>query len=243
MFAKQQGLPFFIENDNWQYTYEKGWHDYFSSLNDFKDAGKYTEVKRYRHPDPMDLPQFSLREYVAAIKNIFVLTSELQKKVDDYADSIGGEFTSLYIRRGDKVIEMPLIAIDDILAQTDIKDDGRNIYLQTDDYTCVEIIKDKFPSCNIMTLTPVHKRGADNQKMRDWRPEERKVEMEELLIATAVFVRCKKGWSYYLSNVGTFHKLFGYDVIELYTDLKYSREHVKKVYSLDTVGNPYELTI
>ena len=242
MYAKQNNLPFFIEHDKWQYTYKEGWHDYFTSLEDFKENSQYTELKRYRsHSDQEDLPQYSLREYIACIKEIFVLKDELKKRVDDFISQIGGDFTSLYIRRGDKKNEVELIPIDDILAQVAIKDDGGNIYLQTDDYAVVDTIKSKFPSCKVFTTTPENKHGANNKKMVNWQAEDRKNETEELLVAVSIFVRCKKGWTYYLSNVGTFHKLFGYDVVDLYVDSKHTKEYVEEKYSLDTVGNPYAL--
>jgi len=242
LYAKNNKFSHFIENNKWQYTYQKGWHDYFTSLKDFDGSQQYSTVKRYSAHNAQDMPEYSIREYIECIKEIFILNDELKKRVEDYIATIGSEYTSLYVRRGDKITEMALIPIDDILSQTDIIDDGRSIFLQTDDYSVVGIIKDKFPSCKIFTLTSENSKGADNRKMLDWTPEERKRETEELLVSVSVFVRAKKGWTYYLSNVGTFHKLFGYDNINLYID-KHSRENVDKAYSLDNKGSPYSLTI
>jgi len=241
LFAKERGSPFFIEHDNWQYTFEKGWHDYFTSLNDFKDEGQFKEIKRYRPHFGDDIPEYTIKQYVDCIKEIFILNDTINSRVEEFIGKIGGEYTSLYVRRGDKVNEMPLISIDDILKQTDIQDDGRNIFLQSDDSSVIGDIKTRFPSCNVLTLTPDNKSGANNADMTRWKPEQRKHETEELLISCAVFVRAQKGWSYYHSNVGTFHKLFGYNTIQLYIDNTHTKEEVDNVYNLNYKGSPYAL--
>ena len=243
LYAKENKWPYFIEHNNWQYTYKDGWHDYFKTLEYFNQNDKKYTVKKYSAHYANDIPEYTIREYIECIKEIFVLNDDLTKRVEDFITMINGEYTSLYVRRGDKVNEMDLIPIDNILSQTDIVDDGRSIFLQTDDYRVVGTIKEKFPSCKIFTLTPENKHGADNGKMLSWTPEERKKETEELLDSVSIFVRAKKGWTYYLSNVGTFHKLFGYDNINLYIDSKHNRESVDKAYSLDNKGSPYSLTI
>ena len=92
-----------------------------------------------------------------------------------------------------------------------------------------------------MTLTPKTKRGANNTHMLQWTPQERKDDTEELLVSAAIFVRAKRGWTYYHSNVGTFHKLFAYQTVNFYVDHKHTIEEVNAVYSLDHKGNPYAL--
>jgi hypothetical protein len=240
LYAKHNNLPFFLHHEDWQYLYKLGWHDYLTSLKYF-EPDKYPNARKFRHADAQDIPEYSIREYIDCIKEIFVLKDELKARVEKYVASIGGEYTSLFIRRGDKAAEMELISIDDILVQTDIKDDGRRLFIQTDDYAIVLEIEKRFPSCKIFTLTPEHKRGAHNGQMINWTPEERRADTEELLVSVAVFVRAKKGWTYYLSNVGTFHKLSGYDNITFYIDSKNTRESVDRAYNLDNKGSPYSL--
>ena len=127
-----------------------------------------------------------------------------------------GEYTSLYVRRGDKIDEMPLISLENILGQTTIRDDGRTLFVQTDDYTVVKDMMSKFPSCKIKTLTKETAGGANNQDMLKWSPEERKAHTEELLISCAVTARAKDGWTYDKSNVGMAIKLLGGDRMHLY---------------------------
>ena len=241
LFAKEQGLPFFIEHDNWQYTYQKGWHDYFTTLNVFDNKLNFNKVKRYRAHITHDIPEYSIQQYIDCIKEIFILHDSLRARVEDFIKSMNGDYTSLYIRRGDKINEMALISIDDILKQTDIRDDGRTIFLKTDDFSVVEDIKNRFPSCNIMTLTSNTKRGANNADMIKWTPQQRRDDTEELLISAAIFARAKRGWTYYHSNVGTFHKLSAYDTVNLYIDDKHTIEEVNAVYALDYKGPPYGL--
>lgn len=241
LFAKEQGYPFFIEHDSWQYSYKEGWHDYFTSLDVLKDENGFKEIKRYRPHESGDIPEYSIAQYISAIKEIFKLNKTLLKRVEEVIETLGNDYTSLYVRRGDKVNEMPLITIEDILKQTDIQDDGGSIFLQTDDFGVVSDIKNRFPSCNIVTLTPDKKVGANNAVMTSWSPQQRKIETEELLISCAVFVRAAKGWSYYHSNVGTFHKLSGYNNIEFYIDNKHTKEELDKVYNLNHKGSPYSL--
>jgi hypothetical protein len=240
LFAKERNSPFFIEHDGWQYTYKDGWHDYFKSLNVFKDEDQFKEVKKYRPHIGDDIPEYTIQQYIDCIKEIFILNDDLQQRVDDYMKQMQ-EYTSLYVRRGDKINEMALISIDEILSQTDIQDDGRTIFLQTDDFSVVSDIRNRFPSCNIMTLTPDKKKGADNTKMTRWKSEQIRAETEELLISCSIFVKATKGWTYYHSNVGTFHKLSSYDKIELYVDSAHSKESVENVYKLDHKGPPYAL--
>jgi len=241
LFAKERGSPFFVEHDNWQYTYEKGWHDYFTTLNIFKDDTQFTDVKRYRAHITDDIPEYTIQQYIECIKEIFVLNDSLQGRVEEFIKTINGEYTSLYIRRGDKINEMTLISIDDVLKQTDIKDDGRNFFLKTDDFSVVEDIQNRFPSCNIITLTPNTKRGANNINMLQWTAQQRKEDTEELLISAAIFARAKIGWTYYHSNVGTFHKLSAYQTVHFYIDDKHTMEEVNAVYALDYKGPPYGL--
>ena len=241
LFAKERGQPFFIEHDNWQYTYKEGWHDYFTTLTLFTDDATYSEVKRYRAHIGHDIPEYTIQQYIDTIKEIFVLQPRLQTRVEEVIQEINGEYTSLYIRRGDKVNEMALVSIDNVLQQTDIIDDGRKIFLKTDDYTVVEEIKGRLPSCSIISLTPSTKRGADNMNMLQWSPEERKEDTEELLVSAGVFIRAKRGWTYYHSNVGTFHRLSAYTTVKFYIDSKHTMEEINAVYALDHKGSPYSL--
>jgi hypothetical protein len=229
LYAKKINAPFFIEHDNWQYTYKDGWHDYFKSLNVFNKDDQFDLIEFFniRDTDNTILSKGDVdneRDMRKALKETFILQDSIQASIDEYIKEIGGEYTSLYVRRGDKITERQLVPLDDILAQTTIKDDGRIIFVQTDDYNLVKDMRGRFPSCKIMTLTSETAHGANNMMMLDLTPEQRKKDTEELLISCVVSARANIGWSYYASNVGYFIKLLGHDNIQLYLDAVPSKE-------------------
>ena len=71
------------------------------------------------------------------------------------------------------------------------------------------------PSCKIKTLTKEIAKGAKNNEMLSWTPEERKEHTEELLKSCVITARANTGWSYYMSNVGHFIKLLGFNNINI----------------------------
>ena len=233
LYAKRQGVPFFIDHDNWHYTYKNGWHDYFKSLTVLNKNEHFDSIEKVGI-DPMNdvMRTFTNADLIEAVKETFILNDDLQAKVDAYVKDLG-VYTSLYVRRGDKINEMALISLDDILAQTNIRDDGRKMFVQTDDYSVVKDMMGKFPSCKIKTLTKDNASGSNNVDMVKWSPEDRKEHTEELLMSCAITARAKEGWTYYLSNVGHTIKLLGYDVMNVYTDTKATKEEVQKKYALD----------
>ena len=181
----------------------------------------------------------TVKEYIKALKETFILHDTLQEFIDSYIkNELNNNYTSIFVRRGDKIDEIELISLDKILAQTTIKDDGRTIFVQTDDYSIVNEMKSKFPSCKIKTLTKEIAKGAKNNEMLSWTPEERKEHTDELLQSCVITARANIGWTYHMSNVGTFIKLLGYDTMNIYVDDNHSKESVDKAYNLDHIGPP-----
>jgi hypothetical protein len=236
LYAKKLNVPFFIEHDNWQYTYKDGWHDYFKSLNILNKEDHYDEIERFKNGARNDImDKFTNADIVQAIKETFILQDYIQSSIDSYIKEIGDDYTSLYVRRGDKASEVAFMSLDDIIAQTTIKDDGGKIFVQTDDFSIVKDMRNKLPSCKIMTLTKENAAGSTNSELHNWTPEQRKEHVEELLISCVVTARAKIGWSYYMSNVGTFIKLLSFNNINLYLDEKYaSKEEINNIFRLDS---------
>jgi len=234
LYAKEKKLPFFIENSDWQYTYKDGWHDYFKSLEVFN--GQFDVVDRYRHYETTRVPFYKISEMISAIKEVFVLNDDLQKRASDYIQNeLNSNYTSLYVRRGDKIDEIPLIPIDKIISQTTIADDGRTIFVQSDDYSVVNDIKGRFPSCKVLSLTQSTATVANNRNLINQSPEQRKAHAEELIVASYITSKAPTGWSYYGSNVGCCIKLLGYENVNLYIDDRYTRENVDKKWGLDII--------
>jgi len=230
LFAKEKGLPFFVEHRDWQYMYKKGWHDYFKSLVVFEDNGQFNEVKRYESHQENDLKEYPISEYIKCIKEIFVLNDELQSRADDYIKKIGGAYTALYVRQGDKSKESSLMSLDEIIKYTGITDNGITLFVETDDYTVVENLKKMLPTCNILTLTAKTNRGSSNKEMLKWSPSERKANADELFMACYILSKANKAFSYAHSNVGRFHKLYAYDIVELYG---HPKEQLNRIFSLN----------
>jgi len=234
IYAKKLNLPFFIEHKNWQYTYKDGWHDYFKSLTVLDNNEQFDSIERFEFNATHEMmKQFTIADFIEAVKETFILNDNIQNAIDSYINNIGGDYTSLYVRRGDKITEMALVPLDDILAQTTITDDGRKIFVQTDDYSIINEMKNKFPSCTIMTLTKENAHGSKNYDMLNWTPEQRKENTEELLMSCVISARATIGWTYHQSNVGIFIKLFGYDNINIYVDDKNMKEEGEKRFKLD----------
>lgn len=241
LYAKKLNLPFFIEHNNWQYTYKDGWHDYFKSLNVLNKEEHFDTIERFENgATNAIMDEFTMADFIEAIKETFILQDSIQASIDSYIKEMGSDYNSLYVRRGDKVVEMELISLDTILAQTSIKDDGRVIFVQTDDYNVVKDMRSKFPSCRIMTLIKENVFGSTNHHMLNWTPEERKEHTEELLKSCVITARANTGWSYYMSNVGHFIKLLGFNNINIYVDdINTSKEDINNMYRLETKWKDY----
>jgi hypothetical protein len=235
LYAKKQNIPFFIDHDNWHYTFKEGWHDYFEGLNILDKNEKFDTIERFENGATNSImDELTVGEIIEGITETFILKGDIQTSIDTYFKEIGGDYTSLYVRRGDKVSEMELIPLDDILAQTTIKDDGRTIFVQSDDYNVVKDMRGKFPSCNILTLTKETDLGSLNGNLVNSTPEQRKEHTEELLKSCVITTRANIGWTYNMSNVGTFIKLFGYNKMKIYTDDRFNKDLVDIMFSLDT---------
>jgi hypothetical protein len=241
LFAKERNVPFFIEHNNWQYTYKDGWHDYFKTLKVFDNNSKYKNIERYENKAEYtgsEIPLYTIKEYINAIREIFILNDPLQKSINTFIKDINSKYNSIYVRRGDKQNDGPLPSLDEILVQTSIKDDGTPIFVQTDDYTSVEEIEKKFPSCKIFTLTEKSERGSNNNNLLNVIPDERKKHTESLLKACVITSKSKNGWSYFDSNVGIFIKLLGYNTVHLYINNTITKEKVDAIMKLNHKGHP-----
>ena len=233
LYAKKLNIPFYVDHDKWHYTFKDGWHDYFKTLNILNKDEKFDNIERFEVGDTNDVTkEFTVADFLEGSKEIFILKDHIQASIDSYIKKIGGDYTSLYVRRGDKVDEMELMPLDDILAQTTIKDDGRTIFVQSDDYNVVKYMRSKFPSCKIITLTKENEMGSFNGDLINCTPEQRKEHTEHLLISCVISARASIGWSYNMSNVGNFIKMYGYDKINIYVDKDHSKEEVDKRYEL-----------
>lgn len=219
IYAKNNKYPFYVNSSKWNYTSKDGWHDYFTSLKEYKDDGSDREIKRYAHFNNIGIPTYKIADYVQAVKEIYAPNAHIDAKVQAYVKE-NGSYNSIYIRRGDKKIDNTMDPIKDLIGHTDLKDDGSKLFVQTDDYAMIKELQDLLPSVEILTTTPKEKHGSHSTDIIMMSPEKRKGETEEFLVSIGIFLAGKNCWTDIRSNVGRFHKFAAFDRVKYYPDYK-----------------------
>ena len=218
IYAKEKGYSFVVKDDGWQYTYKRGWHDYFKSLQDYDSSASYGHQENYKHASVDGVPKYTLGKFNEAMKEIFLLNDDLMARAQSFIDGIGGPYVSIYVRRGDKITgtfkEMEAMDMKTLIDGTGIQDG--NVFVMTDDYAVVDEVKKLLPACKIFTMTEEASRGADADALRNNAPDQRKKHAEELFTSIEVFNRGDKGWADNRSNVGRLLKIRNPDKIILY---------------------------
>jgi len=200
--SKKMGLPFFIIHSNWLYTWDKGWHDYFTTLKiapfsliQIKDNDRFFNV------------HYPLSEYVNSIRELFVLKPELVSRVNRIVGSLPPDFIAVFVRRGDKLIqEAKYIPVSEIFKHIPhTKTD--TFFIQTDDYTVVEEIRSMLPEATIVSTVSPTKRGEFLAIAQNRPSNQVREETEEMLVGISVCLRSSSCWTDSTSNVGRFLKL------------------------------------
>jgi hypothetical protein len=220
--ARETGREFYLKDAEWDGGPLTRWHDGFKTLTVYnKDA--HGEAQDNGHPKFGDMKEYTFSELSDIVKEILVPKDDLAQKAKEFTESIGGPYTSLYMRRGDKIQgchtsskEMDLIPTPDLLKEFGITDDGRRIFVMADDYTAFEEVKKELPSCKVFTLTPETNRGLTQNSIRAFSPEERKKQSDELITSMQVFFDGEKGWADNRSNLGRLLKLGRPEKVNLY---------------------------
>lgn len=220
--AKKTGADYFVkDNADWPYRFEKGWHDYFTTLKMADDLSPYKDVKEYTFYTANELPPYTVRDYADAIRNVYVLRPDLIEKADALKKEMGNNYTSILIRRGDKTNgsrkEMDQLSLEDIFKMTSIKDEPGNLFIATDDYTVIEEAKKLLPSKRIWNLVKENDRGAYLNTIRDEKtPQEKKDHIDTLLISTEVFMGGKPAWTDIRSRTGVFQTRYDWENVKMY---------------------------
>jgi len=227
IYAKKNRGDFYLENSpTWQYTCKGGWSDYFTSLHSIQPDQQlpffYKDTKRFQHLQVDNIPQYTLLEYEQAVKEIYRPSESILNQADTIRRGIGSSYTSLYVRRGDKVSgkfkEMDIVPTEEILARANIKDDGSAIFVQTDDFSVIEEIMKLVPSCRVITMTPPTAKGSFIEELHRLSPDEKRVHTENLLISIEVFLGGATCWTDHRSNVGRLQKLLAFDRVQFYDE-------------------------
>lgn len=239
LYAEEGNYDFFIDHEDWQYTYKEGWHDYFTSLNVWDPSLEYDTVLRMHHGDLTYVKHhFKVSELVRVCKIIFKPKLDYYQKAEEFIEKMDSNYASLYVRRGDKVKgasrEMSELSMYDIVNMTLLESGSKNIFIQTDDYSVVEEIRELIPKAKIFSLTDPSLRGTSQQGITDMNSEDTKKHMEELIVSCLIFVKGTPAWTDHRSNVGRFHKLFMFDTVKLYPVNEFS-----EALSLESYMNPW----
>ena len=230
IYAKEEGRDFYLHDSTWDGGPMSRWHDGFKTLTTYNPDEHGTERHECGHPKYGEMKEYSLSKFNEAVKELFVFNDDIAAKAKEFTDSIGGPYTSVYIRRGDKITgcksaapEMELIRTPELLKVFAIPDDGRKIFVMSDDYTVIEELQKELPSCKMFTLIPETNRGLTQDMIRGFKPEERKAQLDEFLISMQVFLNGEKAWADNRSNLGRLLKIANVDKVNLYPISEHSK--------------------
>ena len=101
--AKSLRIPFYVEDKGWPYTYERGWRDYFRTLE--PPPPILLRPRRVTHITQGSEAHFLLREYVDVSREVFKLQPHLAQRVNAIMASLPANFVAVFVRRGCKLIE------------------------------------------------------------------------------------------------------------------------------------------
>jgi glycerophosphoryl diester phosphodiesterase len=216
IYAKKSGCEFRVKNENWQYGPEKGWHDFFTSLEAYDPAQKATE-ENFRHSTSTS-GKYTVKDYHDAIQEVYKPKEEIIKKAEEFKKKIGGSYVSVYVRRGDKTSgagkEMDAADLSALVKEWGLKDG--NIFVMSDDYGVVDEMKKLLPRAKIFTLTESDDKGFSIHRIQKEGAEVRRKEAEELFTSVEIFHGGEKGWVDNRSNLGRFLKLRDLGKVVLY---------------------------
>jgi hypothetical protein len=226
IYAKKNGYLFYIQHEDWIYTYEKGWHDYFKSLNIFDGKNIFSKVIYYGHQNflensyknnPITLVEYTFNDYIEAINEVFILNDDIIQKANTIVKSMAPEFGSIFIRRGDKITsgESPFFSTSNIFYYTNLLN-YKHIFVQSDSYDTILELKELLPSINIYSTVSESKKGCFHLNYFTMSKDKIKDDTEEMLVGLYICLKSKNCWTDDYSNVGRFLKLANSEKVLLY---------------------------
>ena len=172
LYCKKYNINYKTNSDNWPYKYKNGWTDYFQDVELKLNDINTTENSNLIHTEPgccNSLEEFKVKDYVAIIPEYYKYKPEIQTIINKKKNDLGlinGDYGSIYIRRGDKLVdEINLIHTDKFIEKLLLKyPECKTIFLQTDDYNCFidlqNYIKDNNLDIKPITLCPENRFGS-----------------------------------------------------------------------------------
>ncbi len=135
--------------------------NYFTQdLWDFHRNSKFSE-------EIFDLPSLGMHNASILdatqiiIKNIWVYSSQSRIIIEKLKLNIHlkDNYVGMHIRSGDKFLESELFNIDQYISAASELRNIKDAFVLTDDYTVIEMLKDKYPEWNFQTLCDESERG------------------------------------------------------------------------------------
>jgi hypothetical protein len=145
LICNKNNIPFSINSVEWLFKYEKGWHDYFDSLDELSYNRDFYYISN-SFPEETNYYgdiDFTLLDYKNIMIDIFKFNNKLQNIYNDTIKNLGLiNYHAIFIRRGDKLIResiyIPTARYIDILLKNDNVD---ILFIQTDDYNVSKLAK------------------------------------------------------------------------------------------------------
>jgi len=166
IYAKKNNLYFVVDDSGWLFGHHFGWRDYFTSLQLLSE--QISPLPLPIHPDMNSednrVQHFTLEEYIDVLNEIFVFNDSVEQLYQKQRNLLPELFNAIMIRRGDKMYhESKYISTDEYLKHI-IGKNNLDIFVQTDDYTAFEEVRDYINrnglNINVTTTCPFHKRGT-----------------------------------------------------------------------------------
>jgi hypothetical protein len=138
IYCMKNKISFTLKSDDWTFLYQDGWTDYFMPIElRFEDSDDIN--RQYGHGNVIE--DVSFLEYKNILPLVYKYNDFIQSKINEKMDElqlVKGEYTSIFIRRGDKLLcESKFIETEKYMeALMKVYPDCKVIFLQTDDYNC-----------------------------------------------------------------------------------------------------------
>ena len=171
--AQKLKKTFIVDDSVWIFKNDKGWNDYFNSVLLEKDC-KIIQKPKYKTIPLEKLPKFTLLQYRESFKNIMILNSSLQTKLNNIMKKfnlINNNFDAIMMRRGSKLFQESYFIETETYLNKLVEKNTKIIFLQTDDYDCYDELKQMIKKRNLdiklYTICPEYKRGGTTVYSRE----------------------------------------------------------------------------
>jgi hypothetical protein len=166
LYCKHNKKNFKINSENWLYKFKDGWTDYFEAIElNFYDNNSINKDMYHSNI----LGDFTINNYIEAINDVYKYNDITKIYIEETIEKLNlknQQYSSIYIRRGDKLAsESKIINEDEYLKiLIDKNPHCNNLFVQTDDYNCVlnlqNYIDEKKLNIKIYTLCSNEQYGS-----------------------------------------------------------------------------------